>query len=316
MYKFKTHLPVLSCVLVSVIFGFSFLITKEALDVFGPYQLIGFRFAAAALFLTVLRLLGIIKINLKGKKVGQLILLTLFQPILYFIFETNGINLTTASISGIIISLIPIAVTIIAGIMLRERATAIQLLFILLSVAGVAFIVVTGGGMGSGGHFMGIVLLVGAVVSAGFYNVMSRKLSGSYTPIEITYCMMWVGAIAFNLVSFIRELAVGNPGGYFDQLTNVKAVGALIYLAVISSILAFFLLNYSLSKMEASRVAVVLNIVPVISVFAGVVFRNEVFYPAQIIGGVLILAGVWGTNKYSGKTGDESARIEVTEVQA
>jgi drug/metabolite transporter (DMT)-like permease len=56
-----------------------------------------------------------------------------------------------------------------------------------------------------------------------------------------------------------------------------------------------------LSKLEAAQVAVFGNLVTVISIFAGIIILNEQFKWFHVVGSVLILAGVWGTNRYKAK---------------
>ena len=70
---------------------------------------------------------------------------------------------------------------------------------------------------------------------------------------------------------------------------------------VLSSIGAFFLLNYMLSRMEASRSAVFSNLTTIVAILAGVLFRGDVFYWFHAVGGFLILLGVYGTNYFSAK---------------
>ncbi|NLC51909.1 MAG: EamA family transporter, partial [Firmicutes bacterium] len=106
--KIKKLYPFLSGLGASIIFGFSFLFTKEALDSLAPYHLLGLRFLFALLLLTVLLITGIIKLKYRGKKLFALGALTLFQPIAYMSFETAGINLISSSEAGIMIALIPI----------------------------------------------------------------------------------------------------------------------------------------------------------------------------------------------------------------
>lgn len=74
------------------------------------FQLLGWRFLVAALLLVILKMSGVIKVRLSGEKITGLLWVALFQPVLYFSFETLGVDLTSASEAGIIISLIPIAV--------------------------------------------------------------------------------------------------------------------------------------------------------------------------------------------------------------
>jgi len=65
----------------------------------------------------------------------------LFEPILYFIFETNGLKYTTSSEAGMLIAMIPIVVVLISPIFLKERIKWYQIIFSILSFLGVFLIV-------------------------------------------------------------------------------------------------------------------------------------------------------------------------------
>ena len=300
--KNKTELlPILSGIGVSLIFGLSFAFTDTALDYLTPMHLIAFRFAFAALTLTVLSLFGIIKVDLRGKEMKQLMLLALFQPVIYFICETWGVKMTSASESGMLIATIPVAVAFFAYIFLGEKTTIPQIACILLSVGGVMFIVWRKGTAGGEGSLMGILFLIGAVIAAGIYNILSRKLSTSFKPLEITFVMMWVGAITFNFISIIQHAIAGQMGQYLSPLTNGGVIGSLLYLGILSSVGAFFLVNFMLSKMEASRSAIFSNLTTVVAIIAGVTFRGDPFTWYHAVGGLMIIAGVYGTNYFGAK---------------
>ncbi len=295
----QTYLPYLASLGAAVIFGFSFMFTKEALNVLAPFQLLGFRFAIAALLLTLLRVAALIKVSFRGKKVGKLLLLAAFQPLLYFTCETIGVKLTSASEAGMMIAVIPIVAAVLGVIFLKEYPTARQAFFIGLSVFGVIFIIYMRGSAAADGHFTGILILMGAVLAAAAFNVLSRINSLQFKPVEITYLMMWVGAIVFNVIGFGQAVSAGvTLKDYFLALSDFRAYTAVLYLSIISSILAFFLLNYSLSKIEAARAAVFTNLTTVISILAGVFILKENFYWFHVLGGAMIILGVWGTNYF------------------
>ena len=296
MIKLRKYFPHLAGLVFSTIFGFSFLFTKEGLELMSPFHLLGFRFAIAFITLSILRIAGIININLRGKNLKKLFLLALFQPGIYFICETTGMLYTTSSEAGMMIALIPVAVTILAAVFLNERPTLIQSLFVALSVGGVFFIIFNRGTAPIDGNYLGLVLLGGAVIAAGFYNIISRQLSLEFKPVEITYVMMGFGALFFNLIAIFRkDFALGS---YLNLLTNTDVLIAVVYLGVFSSVVAFFMMNYTLSKITAAESAVFANLTTVVSIIAGVVFRNEPFFKFQVVGAVLIIIGVWGTNYF------------------
>jgi drug/metabolite transporter (DMT)-like permease len=261
-----------------------------------PFHLLGFRFAIAFLSLSILRFIGIININLKGKNLKKLFLLALFQPGIYFICETTGMLYTTSSEAGMMIALIPVAVTILAAMILKEKPTFIQSIFVALSVGGAFFIIFNRGASSIEGNYLGLLLLGAAVIAAGFYNIISRQLSLEFKPVEITYVMMGFGALLFNLIAIYRKNF--ELKSYFNLLTNTDVLISVIYLGVFSSVVAFFMMNYTLSKITAAESAVFANLTTVVSIIAGVVFRNEPFFKFQVVGAVLIIIGVWGTNYF------------------
>lgn len=301
MKKYEIYLPYLAGLAVSLIFGLSFMFTKQALETLPTTLLLSYRFSLAAILLTLLWLLGAIKIDLKNKPLRKLMVLSMFQPIAYFIFETTGVKLTTSSEAGIMIALIPIVVTILAAIFLKERPGKAQLFFIFSSVLGVIFIVSMSGIESSTAHFAGILSLFGAVLAAGVYNILSRKLSSSYTPVEITFAMMWTGAIVFNTISIITGFINGNLEKYAIILDTKGTLIPILYLGILSSVCAFFMQNYMLSKMPASNSSVFSNLTTVVSIIAGVFIRHEAFHWYQLAGGIIIILGVWGTNRFKPK---------------
>ena len=71
------------------------------------------------------------------------------------------------------------------------------------------------------------------------------------------------------------------------------AVSCLAYNGVLASALAFFLWNYILTKMEASKAGVASLGVPIVGVICNVIFMNEAVHWNTAVGMVLILAGIF-----------------------
>lgn len=193
-----------------------------------------------------------------------------------------------------IIALIPVAVTILAAFLLNEKPTFFQTLFILISISGVFFNTIMQYGVEERGKIPGILFLLLAVLMASIYNILSRKLSLWYRPVEITFAMMWTGAVFFNILALLS-----NRGGfslYLIPLFNLKVLISVLYLGILSSVSAFFLMNYTLSKIEAAPAAVFAYFSTIVTILAGVLIRGEKFYWYHFIGALLIITGVSGTN--------------------
>ena len=303
MHKYTPYLAGLGF---ATIFGFSFMFTSGALDHIQPFHLLGLRFATAVLVMSVLRLTGLVRIRIAWADYKALLPLAIFQPIIYFSSETTGVQLTSSSQAGMMIAVIPIFVTILAAVFLKERPTPMQLPFILGSVGGVFFIMAMQTQNGAGASTLGSLLLMGAVMAAACYNIASRHASQTYSPLQTTWIMMVVGAVTFNTIALSQSLSAGSITQYFLPLLQIWP--AVAYLGVLSSVVAFFLINFSLSKLTAIQSSVFANMVTVIAIFAGVVFRSEPFYWFHAAGTVAILIGVYGTNRFARKTIAELAK--------
>lgn len=122
------------------------------------------------------------------------------------------------------------------------------------------------------------------MVSAGFFNVLSHKASRQHSDIERTFAMMWTGAAVFGaivLIRFLLGLSPTEPGSGFAAFAGslvsraISVWYSVAYLGVLSSIAAFFLINYTLTRLKASQSAVFSNLVTVITVVAGVAAANK-----------------------------------------
>ena len=72
---------------------------------------------------------------------------------------------------------------------------------------------------------------------------------------------------------------------------------AIVYLSVLSSVVAFLLLNYASSTLPVTRTAAFCNLTTAISMFAGVVFLGEPFGAASLAASAMIILGVWQVQK-------------------
>lgn len=294
----KRHVH-LAGIIYATIFGFTFMFSKVALDYVRPIGLIAYRFLMAILVLEILRRFKVIHIRFEKKHIKDLFLVALFQPILYFIFETFGIKLTTSGEAGMMIALIPIFVTILSSIILKEAPKKVQIFFILLSVSGVLVIQFLKSSSGLDVNFWGLILLLGAVISAALFNIASRNASKSVKPHELTYFMMLGGAIVFNVLYVIQLLIEKRIGDYVTNLTHVELLIPILYLGVIASIGGFFLVNFALSKVPAHVSSIYANLSTIVAIIAGAWLLNEKLYYYHFIGAVMIIIGVYGTVRFN-----------------
>ncbi len=301
------RLGMLAAILGTSIFGFSFMFSRIALSVASPFVMLMYRFVLAFLTLNVLvlslRLAGVdhakdeqvhwLRFSLRGKDVRPLIALGLVQPVIYYLCESYGISLTNSTFSGVIIALSPIVGLAMGALFLREYPTRAQVVFSLLSIAGVIIITLQQTSEGVV-QPLGVVLLVLAVLSGTSYNILSRK-SSHFSSLEQTWVMMFIAAVAFT------SLAVWDVHGDWQLLAapiaSLPFMASVLYLSVVSSNVAFLALNFANSVLPVARVTSFCNLTTVISLFAGVIFLHEPFGWVSLLSSVIIIIGVWGVQR-------------------
>ncbi len=278
----------------AVIFGFSFLFSKLALVHLSPMGLLAYRFLFAFLTFYLLKLLKIVHIKIDRKMLFAILPVIIFQPVLYFIFETYGLRLTSSGEAGLMIALIPVFVALFSAILLKEKPSFIQLIFILMSVSGVILIqIYTRFELNS--TIWGFILLFGAVLSATFFNIISRKVNQSYHASEITFLMMIAGAITFNVIYIIDLLIHQQIASYITNILPLNVFFPVFILGSLVSTGGFFLVNYTLHHMPAHISSIYTNLSTIVALLAGVIFLHETISIYHLLGSLLIIGGVYGT---------------------
>ncbi|MBN2178126.1 MAG: EamA family transporter [Deltaproteobacteria bacterium] len=271
-----------------IFWGLSFVATKIALTSIPTFTLIFARFSISALFfLTLILRNGLPRFSKKDHIF--LFLLSLFEPGLYFIFETLGLQYTTAPKASLIIATIPIAVLILSTIFLKEKSSPARLASIVLSFAGI-FILITGESgfrLSWEGSVIGDLLIFGAVISAALYIVSARNLGRRYSALEITSMQVFYGSL-FYAPAFLWEL----PAIEWSQISG-SSLGAVVYLTVFATIGAFLCYNFALTRISATRASLFINLIPVVTAIGAWILLNETLTMIQAFGGLLVLFSVF-----------------------
>lgn len=295
----STHKGMLAAFGGNFIFGLSFLFSKTALAVATPSVLLCWRFLLAFLVMNALLLTGKFNVSFKGKPLGLLLLMGLFQPVLYFYFENYGLIYSNATFSSVMIALVPIASLVYGALFMRENPTILQVLCSVLSVGGVVFMALLQSAQGAI-TVWGVLLLVGAVVSAVGFNVISRRSAETVTAFERTYMMFLVGTVAFGGVALFENIRT--PLKLITPFADSGFLVSLLYLGVLSSVCAFLMINYANTYLTLSRATVFSNVITVVSVAAGIFLLVEPFSVQIVLAAVMIIVGIAGVQYFVRKT--------------
>lgn len=269
-------------------------------------DILALRFLLSFVILWLLKTTKILKINVcikdifkkteKHKYIKPLFLAALFSPVIEMLFETMGFTMTTAITAGVITSLMPVASCIFESIILKESTTLSQKIFLALGIIGVIYIAVNTNTSSGNDTVIGILCLIVAVIAGPAYLVFSRKSSGQFAALEITYFSCLLGAVVFNALSIIKHLWQNDILHYFDPYFDPKNIMGWVTLSIVSTIFCTLMNNFSMSRLQASTVAAFGGVSTIVTILIGVLFLEEKLYYFHYIGFTLILIRMIGVS--------------------
>ncbi|MGV3136928.1 DMT family transporter [Brevibacillus agri] len=287
---------ILAALLNALIVGLSFLFVKMALTAASPLDTMAHRFTVALVAASIPLVCGWIRLSIKPRDMLSILPLALLYPALFFGLQTFGLVYTTSSEAGIITATVPIFTMIMAALFLKETSTWLQKLSTLLSVAGVVFIfAMKGAGVGMGDSIGTVLILLSALSLAG-YSVLAKKMTKAFHYIDVTYMVSVIGFVSFNALALIRHGSEGTLSAFFVPFSHSPFVIAILYLGVLASLVTSFMTNFALSKMEASKMSVFNNLSTIVTIAAGALFLQEQLAYYHLLGALMIILGVVGTN--------------------
>lgn len=276
--------------------GLSFMFSKIGLGYSTPWDLLAFRFTASFIAIMIPVAFKWISFDLSRDKIKKIIPLALFYPLSFFALQTFGLQYLSSSEASILLASMPVFTLLLAAYFLKEQTSLLQKLSVMVSVSGVIFITVSKGASLDFSNIKGITMILLSALSFSVYSILVKKLAGKFTILEMSYVMIIISFIFFNTMSLGRHLLNGTAGSFFSPLSEPGFIAAFVYLGVLSSLVTSLLTNFALSKIDASRMCVFTNLSTVISIIAGVVFLKENIYFYHLIGSLMIIGGVIGTN--------------------
>lgn len=284
---------VLLLLLTMMVWGSTFMVTKELIALWPPFTVAFVRVAVGSLVLLPFAWSR----HRRGDRLpwGTIWLMGLIGVALYYVLFNLAMLYVSASQGALVQASIPAMTALVAVLWLRERASPLRWLGIAMSVSGV-LIVFSGGGADSGqATLLGNFLMFASVVCWAIYTSLAKRMAG-FDSLVISAAVTGTGAVLLlPLASYEITMAYLADGG----LPPLPLIGwvELLYLGGIASGLAYLLYNASLRHLDASEVGVYTNLIPIVGVLTGVVVLGEPLSARAIVGGLVVMFGVWMTSR-------------------
>jgi drug/metabolite transporter (DMT)-like permease len=272
-----------------VVWGISFVATKRVVTEIAPTTLLVCRAVlGTALLLAMLKARGQDLVPPRDTW-RALFVMGLVGIVVHGLLQAYALTLTSAVNTGWLVGLTPVWSAILAAVTLSERMGAKKVAGLVLGFLGAA-LVVTQGKLSAGTlqlpHTRGDLLVLASTLNWALYSVLGHAVIRRLGPTRAT-----AGAFSTGLLLLLPLFIASAGWRDFGQLTAV-GWACLLFLGIACSGLGYLFWYAALEKMEATKVAVLLYLEPVVTLLAAVVLLGETVHPLTIAGGLLLLAGV------------------------
>lgn len=279
MVQTRQRLPLLAIValvLVTIVWGATFVVMKPAIEQEPFFDFLAFRFTIAGLIMVVVKptVLKVFKpqLLLRGLVLGLLLGAS-------YITQTIALEQTTAAITGFLTGLYVVATPLLSWLIFRQKIRGRVWIGSALALIGLGVISITGGAF-EWAQLWGVacaILFAGHIVLLGRWAPKLSSYGLTVVQLLVIAIIMWIGAA---------------PDG-IQPPPNADVWGAVLFSAVLATAFAFFMQAWAQSRMEASRVAVILTLEVVFTALIAVMVGQETLSVKTIIGGALIVVAMF-----------------------
>lgn len=277
-----------------IVWGASFIATKIAVEQISPVAVVWIRFAMGIPILFIAVLMRKQFAFPKGSEWLYFALLGFLGISFHQWLQSNGLQTSQATTTAWIVSTSPVFIALLAWFILKEKLSWLQIAGIVFAMFGVLVVVskgnlasITLGNFGTTGDFL---ILISALNWAVF-SILSRHGFQNHPSTRLTFWVMTLGWL-ITTVAFIS-------GKNYTEITQLDSRGwwAMIFLGIFTTGLAYIAWFDVLSQLPAAQSGAFLFLEPPASMVVAAIVLFEKITWASIIGGIVIILGVWLVNK-------------------
>ena len=289
----------LSLTSVAFLWGTSFAVSKIGLYELSPLNMAGLRFILASLLFSCILLFRKNDRHIDIRDVPQLIIMSFLSITSYFYIQYTGLLYTTSINAALLLATSPLLTTIASVLTRQEKVNTKAICGIILAFAGVTLVISRGkifSLFASETLFGDLLILLNASVWA-IYTLYGKRILQKYSPLTAVAYIYILGTLM--LLPAIVIPSNINPVTAIDQFSHLslKTLLAGTYLAALCSVYGYYMWYRGVSAIGAVRTSSFYYISPLFALLAGVFLLDESITHYVILGGFMVIAGVYVTNK-------------------
>jgi drug/metabolite transporter (DMT)-like permease len=280
------RLAEVAVLLVMVLWAANFIVVKSAVAVLPPIGFTFLRFLLASSTLLVLLRWREGSIGLPRRDLVAMLGLGALGFGVYQMLWTTGLTTVAAGDSALIIAATPVLVAILAVVARSDVLTPLKLAGVLISFAGVAIVIASGPGLSIGGSLVGEAITLGAAVCWSIYTAFGAPYLQRISPLRATAWATVAGTTVLAPVALI-QLATIERSAF-----SLEVLGAIAYSGFLAAGLSNVIVQHGVKVIGPTRTSALQFLVPALAVVLAAIFLAEAIRPGQIVGGLVIVAGV------------------------
>ena len=290
----QSQRSITGAMLLCVLFwGTGFVTYKEALSFFDPLVAAFGRQAVGLLVYCIVFRKWLVDLTrfVEKKHWWNFLFVAACEPCLYFIFSSYGMKNTSAAMTGIIMSCVPIFTTIVAWIFVKERPGRNVWIGFAVVVIAISWLNLLSSPTTSAPNpVFGNILLICACLCTAGYVVGLKKF-------DLPYPMVFSGAVQSMAGSVFFFLLMMTPYCHLPTHFELGPTLCLIYTGAAVNFGVYFLFNGCIDKLSAAKLTAFVNLVPVVTIVTGMIFLGERLTFLQMVLCAVILLGVYWSQK-------------------
>jgi drug/metabolite transporter (DMT)-like permease len=277
----------------AVMWGTSFMFIKIAVQTLQPFTMVAFRLLIGWLGLLVIlkwKRLSLPRDRTVWRHFAFMGAFNTAIPFVLFTWAESGANGIDSSTASVLNSTVPLFTIILAGFVFRtEAVTGGKILGLLLGFAGVVLLFAPELGRSEIAGLLPYFAVLAATMCYAFSAIYARRFLQGVRPVIVAFCQLLIADIIVWTAALLFE-------DFASQSMDGATVFALLWLGLMGSCFAYLSYFYVLQQWGATRATTVTYLLPVVGVISGVVFLDETVTLLLILGGALIIFGVWAVN--------------------
>ncbi len=270
-----------------VFWAFSFVWVKEAYESLEPLSTVFLRLIISSALLFAYLLISKRFTRLRKEDLKAILILAFFEPFLYFMAESFGMQLVSSTLAAVIVSTVPIFATLFAFLFLKERITPIAVIGIIISFIGVGTMVFEGG-FQLKASLLGITLMFIAVLSTIGYSLTLKNIAKKYSPVNIIAYQNF-----FGIFMFLPFFGYWESKDFFQSDISESSWLAVLQLAIFASSLAFIFFTQAIKKLGVAKSNMFVNLIPVFTALFAWWLRGDIIDFQKALGIIIVVTGLF-----------------------